>query len=314
MYPISHPSLVHDDLQVFVNSSPIGGFRGKAGTIEIRHREGGKKFQKWSSENLESLARLYHQILTIHERQRIINTLVFGKEENGQFSMSFVPYPRCDFIEKYQGTFHTLFGPPSLTNQQMEEIKIFYEECFSDSSFSDPHPSPTKKKREEPKKEKRIDPFCKEEVIKKQEILTYPAWNEEYRYTVLFDHIPKGATRNDPHFLVVPQGNRGHVDGSLVPLNQRKDMLEIAQKVMRSLPPLFETLLYLERNGAQLRGVQHRHIHVIGIQSFPKTLLQKIVALVRQLFLLWFPFLMTLSSRELQERIDCYRTTLQKLQ
>lgn len=305
---ITYPEFNNNDLQIFVDASPIGGFRGNAGTIQLQHREG-KAFQDWTPQNIESLAEIYNKILNIHENQGITNTLVFGKQEKGQFSLNFVPYPRCNLIEKYQGTLHTIFGSPFLTDNQINAIKQFYEQRFVSSTETI---SPTKKK-EKHKPRQKVDPFCRLEVINKQKIVDYKNYEStERNYTVLYDNTPKGASKSDPHFLIVPEKEAGHIDGSSVPIEQRRHMLEIAQKVMRSLPD-FGTILYLERNGSKLRGVQHQHINIIGIQSFPKTVLEKIVALIRQLFLLWLPFLGQLSPSQLQQGIKKYQSTLQLL-
>jgi hypothetical protein len=63
-------------------------------------------------------------------------------------------------------------------------------------------------------------------------------------------------------------------------------MLKIAQQVMQVLlqETKYSTFLFLERNGKDLQGVKHQHDHVIGIQHFPETFLQKIGALLRQLY------------------------------
>lgn len=250
----------------------------------------------------------------IHEQQGIINTLVFAKQEKGHFSMNFVPYPRCNLIEKCEGTWHTLFGGPSLSQEQINKIKNFYERSLNNlfTSLFNGHVSTSQaavvttdqKKANEKKSVQKTDPFCRQEVIDKQKILDYPNYGRESRgYTVLYDSIPKGNSKDDPHFLVVPNKEIGHVDGSRVSPDQRKEMLEITQKVMKVIDN-FKTILYLERNGSQLRGVQHQHLNIIGIQSFPHTTFQKVAAVIRQLCLLWFPFFGKLPSHELRQRAD----------
>lgn len=127
-------------------------------------------------------------------------------------------------------------------------------------------------------------------------------------YHILHDNRPKGATAQDPHLLIVPKGNSGHCDGSKIPSGKRFHLFKIAQTAMKVLQGAgYSTLLYLERNGTKLQGVQHKTGHVMGIRQFPKSLLAKLWALMRQ------AYPSTLSAQNLKERIRHYQQFIDKL-
>ena len=113
-------------------------------------------------------------------------------------------------------------------------------------------------------------------MIESQRIVDLSFGDE--RYHLLHDKNPKGATKEDPHFLIVPEGDSGHCDGSQASLQKRLDMLKTAQKAMQFLQDEgFATLLYLERNGPHLQGVKHKHTHVQGIKAFPEGFFAKLI-------------------------------------
>lgn len=280
-----------NELEVKVDCHPIGGFRGKAGTLTIDHSQH-KVFTEWSEDDLQTLAQLTQTILKIRENEGVKNTLIFGRQENDAFKLSFVPYPKCNWIEKINGLLHVIFGSPSLKKEQADEIAQFYQSEFKRDWQSD---SP-QTKVEQTKK----DPFCNDEVIKKQRIvdLTFEGKN----YHLLHDLCPKGSASTDPHLLVVPEKEEGHYDGSQVPVQQRFHLLKVIQQAMSIFQQEgFSTLLYEERIGSKLQGVQHIHSHAKGIAHFPQSFLEKIRTLAG---LLWPS---TLSSGELEKKIEHYQ-------
>lgn len=101
----------------------------------------------------------------------------------------------------------------------------------------------------------------------------------------MHDKRPRGASAKDPHFLIVPDGESGHYEGSNFDTDKRFHMLKIAQQAMQILlnENKFKTFLFLERNGKDLQGVKHQHDHVIGIQHFPDTFLEKMQVLFYQI-------------------------------
>jgi diadenosine tetraphosphate (Ap4A) HIT family hydrolase len=264
-------------LQVHVDQNPIGGFRGKVGTLTINHVEH-KVFTDWSDEDLLTLADLTQKILSIQEQANVRNTLIFGRQNGKEdFKLSFVVYPSCTWIEKIQGLYHAIFGSPSLTEKEESEINQFYTKQFQEylwRPISDGGSLDGK-----------LDPFCRPDVIEKQHITDFSF--DENHYLLMHDNRPKGASVDDPHFLIIPEGNSGHCDGSRVSQKMRMDMFKIAQKAMEVL--LQEkgesaTLLFLERNGKELQGVQHKHEHVIGTANFPISILEKTRVFLRQLY------------------------------
>ena len=283
-----------NNLEVLVDPTPIGGNRAKVGTLTIGHKEH-KVFTEWNEDDLKTLARLTQQTLKIHEDAHVHNTLIYGRQDKDEpFKMAFVPYPKCNWIEKIQAFIHVIFGSPALQQKQVDEIAVFYQNQFSENF---------ELAAQEVKEVKKQDPFCKPEIIEKQRIahLKFNEGEESFEYDLLHDHCPKGRTQKDPHFLIVPEGGTGHSDGSQVSQKQRLHLLQTAQKAMKILDQeQYPTFLYLERNGSQLQGVQHKHCHVIGIKKFPESNYEKATAFMRQLW----PS--RLSKPELDARIQHY--------
>jgi hypothetical protein len=283
-----------DLLEVKVDLNPIGGFRGKIGTLTIGHVKH-LVFTEWSERDLQNLAKLTQLILKIQEEAHVNNTLIFARQDlfNENFKLSLIPYPKCNWIEKIQGLVHVIFGTSSLNEKQVEEIAQFYQGQFSQKFEI------IESKGEERKGAP--DPFCKKTVVEKQKIVDLTIDNQ--RFYLLHDHRPKGAEKNDPHFLIVPQGDQGHCDGSKVPISLRLSMLKCVQAAMRIYKneKLYKTLLYLERNGEQLQGVNHKHSHVQAIREFPESLYAKFRVIMRQFF---SP---TLSQHNLESRIRHYQ-------
>lgn len=280
-------------LNIEVDKTPIGGFRGKIGALSVTH-ESGMIFTEWSHFTLLTLSHLIQKILKINEEAGIQNTLIYARQDcYNQFKLSLIPYPKCNWIEKIQGAVHAIFGSPVLKQKQIEEIESFYNEKLTQDYLFDSRPTQNKN-----------DAFCRAEVIERQKIAQIinddPAGRRTY--DLLFDNRPKGATKSDPHLLVVPSGSFGHVDGSNVSSTQRYCMLNIVQTAMRIfLQEKHSTVLYLERNGSKLQGVQHKHSHAIGIKNFPKTFCQKLWCLFR---LVWPS---ALSMENLKSRIRHYQ-------
>ncbi|CCB85592.1 putative uncharacterized protein [Parachlamydia acanthamoebae UV-7] len=281
----------YNHLKIAIESKPIGGYRGKVGTLTVSHANY-LVFTEWSKEDLTNLAAITQKILQIHEKEHISNSLIFGRQR----AITFVPYPRCNWYEKVQGAYHAIFGSSILKQNQIDQISQFYRTAFKNMDFeSDIESLPT---LEKPLK-KPADPFCKDVVLSKQRIATVSKEGENYE--ILHDNRPKGRLKKDPHILIIPSAESGHVDGSKVPLKRRIHMLELVQKTMQIFEKeKFKDCLYLERNGKKLQSVPHKHSHIIGIQ-FPKNRWERIRAFLRLLL----PS--ALSKPELKKRIDLYK-------
>jgi hypothetical protein len=117
-------------LEVKVDLSPMGGYRGKVGTLTINHMQH-KQLTEWSHQDLQDLARLTQTILHIQEQAGVHNTLIFARQDQRQFKLSLVPYPKCNWIEKIQGFIHVIFGSPTLKEKQAQEIFQFYQTQFA---------------------------------------------------------------------------------------------------------------------------------------------------------------------------------------
>lgn len=283
------------ELEVKVDLHPIGGYRGKAGILTIDHVQH-KVFTDWNAEDLETLAQLTQLILKIHEEAQVHNTLIFARQDQGndkeQFKLSLIPYPKCHWIEKIQGFIHIIFGSPSLTKVQAQEIAEFYQTKFLQKRMI---PEADGEHREG-----KPDPFCRPEVIENQKIIDLKFGKQHYH--LLHDNRPRGNHIQDPHFLVIPAGDQGHCDGSQVLSTNRLNMLKIVQKSMQIFRDEgYSTSLYLERNGSQLQGIQHKSNHILGIREFPKSFFAKFKALILQIYI------PVLSQQDLKERIQHYQ-------
>lgn len=275
-----------DQLEVKVELNPIGGYRGKVGSVTIHHVDK-KGFNDWNDDDLQALANLERKILLIQEQAQISNTLIIGRQEGLEdFKLSFVAYPKCNWIEKIQGFLHVIFGTSILKESEVEEIAQYYRSRFAEEFEFDEDVME--------KGEGKPDAFCRPAVIEAQNIHEFSIDDETYN--LLHDKWPKGAAAQDPHFLIVPKDESGHCDGSHVSQEKRFHMLKIARKLMQILlqENKFSTFLFIERNGKELQGVQHKHAHVIGIEHFPTSFLDKIKTLFRQVFA---PVLSNLADR-----------------
>jgi hypothetical protein len=277
--------LEFQNFQIRIDETPIGGYRGEAESLILEHKEN-EPFTKWNSTDHNIAASLIQRILFVHEDAGIKNTLIIGRQnftlsENSSetsFELKFVPYPKCNWIEKIQGFIHVIFGSPRLKKDELKTIRKFYEDKFKFHSVL---------KIEEFKgnpSEKGEDLFCDNKVLDTQKIAQITTKNSNYH--LLYDNRPRGATAKDPHLLIIPEGESGHADGSKVPVVQRQEMLAIAQKAMINLSKKMDcsTAIFVERNGEKLRGVHHKSIHLIGIKKFPNTFWEKICAFARQCF------------------------------
>jgi diadenosine tetraphosphate (Ap4A) HIT family hydrolase len=281
-----------NQFEVKVDVNPIGGYRGKIGALSICHIDK-KVMTDWNLNDLQDVAKLMQTILKIQENNNVHNTLIFARQDkNCEFKLSLVPYPKCNWFEKIQGLIHVIFGCPTLKEHHLKVISQFYETQFA-QKVEIPY---VKSKPLDGKP----DAFCKPNVIESQKIADLTSSVDSYY--LLYDKRPKGASKDDPHFLMVPKGEGGHCDGSEVPEDKRFDMLLTVQKAMNIfLEEGFSTLLYLERNGSQLQGVKHKHSHVQGIKEFPKSFFAKLMVLIRQIF----PS--ALSEQDLKNRIQHYQ-------
>ncbi len=282
-----------NNLEVKVEETPIGGYRGQVGTLTIGHVKH-KVYTEWEQEDLKILAQLIQKILNIHEASGIFNTLIFARQDNQEFKLSLVPYPACNIKEKIQGLLHVIFGAYPLLDEQVTEISDFYRKAFTQSR--DPGNSSQTSSSFN-------DVFCKPQIIQEQRIkhITF----ESRHYDILQDRSPRIVQEGDAHFLIVPEGSNGHQEGSQVSIEQRTDLLVLIQKAMNNFVKQgFETLIFLERNGPQLRSVPHKHEHVHGVQEFPKTFLGKIKFLWNQIIV------KKLTPDELSERIATYQNYL----
>jgi diadenosine tetraphosphate (Ap4A) HIT family hydrolase len=275
---------------VEVDPAPIGGYRGPAGALMIRHKEN-KVLREWEKSECKEAAELIQKCIDSYASAYIYNVLLFAKEDQGQFKFSITPYPTCSLIEKLQGLFHAIFGSPVLNQKQKDTIKTFYKERLNQRfDFT------------APKKTEQTDAFCKQAVLDKQTIRLIT--KDKKNYHILYDNCPKGNVKSDPHFLIVPEGSAGHECGNRDDrVKQRAGMLYLAKNVLKVLSDQkkYETLIYLERNGLQLQGVPHTHCHVQGIEHFPKTPWEKIKAFVR---LLWPA---RLTNDELKAQVEKYK-------
>lgn len=280
-----------NNLEVNVDDTPIGGYRGSIGTLTIHHVDR-KVYTDWEQEDLQDLAELIQTILKIQESHAIHNTLIMARQEERQeFKLSLVPYPKCNISEKIQGFWHFVFGVSQLPNDQLQEIQTFYNKEFKRNWDQDHLPESGVQL---------ADAFCTDQIIKDQRIVHKDL--SDRHYDILQDNRPRIVQEGDAHILIVPTGESGHQEGSQVSVEQRVDMLMLIQKTMNNfLRQDFKTLLFLERNGPQLRSLPHKHAHVHGIQTFPQSFWEKIRFALSQIFV------KKLSSNELEKRIEMYQ-------
>lgn len=299
----------YGNLNLVVNPKPFGGFRGEVGTLGVIHRENALPFTSWEEKDLKALATLTQKILSIHENNQVCNTLIYGRQNAGEFILEFVPYPKCDWREKVQGAFHAVFGSLRLQDREIDAITLFYMDCFK--SEKEEQKELAEDEDEDDAQQfllknppaAKPDPFCRTEIIDRQSIVSRET--KYGKYDILHDNRPKGAVKSDPHILIVPEGEAGHVDGSQVSVEMRVDMLSMVQEAMQAfLKEGYTTLLYIERNGAELQGVKHKHSHAVGIEHFPESFWEK----TKSLFRLAWPG--ALSDTDLENRIKHYRTKL----
>lgn len=279
-------------LQVKVDVTPIGGFRGAAGAVMIAHCQG-KVFTAFTSTELQELANVIGIVQNIYARNNIYNVLTFARQEKGKLYLCLIPYPRCNWIEKLQGLYHVIFGGKVLSKTEVKEIKTFFKKAFLDSSPCETRALP------EPYGN---DPFCNSALIESQKITDITI--DKSLYHLLHDNRPKGVSITDPHLLIIPSKKAGHIYSPGETQIQRFQMLLIAQVAMRIFleQEKYPILLYLKRDGKELQGVQHCHSHVQGIRDYPINFFDLVYAFWRQLF----PS--ALSIQEIEAKTSHYRT------
>ena len=243
-------------LEVTLNSNPLGiyGSGCKAGTVTIRHLHK-KSFLKWDNHDLFNLARIERTYLFINERAGASNNLILGRQEGdrGEFTVTLVPYQKCNLIEKIKVFMRVLFKTwmRPITKEQAQVTAQFYRGRLREELNFETRPMPPQEK---------ACAFCRSEVIEEQKVFDFAYLDRTHH--ILHDKWPKG----EPHFLVVPSQYGGHYDGSNLDEQNRFRMLENAQLTARIAlkEKSNSTLFVIERNGEQLQSVQHKHTHVIS--------------------------------------------------
>lgn len=87
------------NLEVKVDLNPIGGYRGQVGTLTINHVDH-QVFTDWSEDDLETLSKVTRMILNIQEEAQVTNTLIFGRQEEQEFKLSFVSLSKMQLDRK----------------------------------------------------------------------------------------------------------------------------------------------------------------------------------------------------------------------
>lgn len=291
MMPII-PLYQTEHLTISTDTHPIGGFRGKEGTLQIEHKDR-KHFTEWDPNELKELSHIIQKTISIYQQANIHNILIFAKQDGSQTKFNLIPYPRCNWLEKIQGSIHAIFGGLALSHIEQQQVSSFFSEKFANAEDSLP---------QELQKPQQIKPdvFCNPSIIQKQLITDISLDGKIYH--LMHDITPKGRILHDPHLLIVPDEHEGHLQNSDELAHQRLQLLTIAQRATQILlNEGSETVLLIERIGSKLQGVQHTHVHAIGIDEFPKTFVEKCKALFR----LTLPS--KLSSEQLQDRIFHYQ-------
>lgn len=294
--PVPPKEIVYQlgDLEVCVDLSPVGGYRGPAGTLTIGHQQG-FVFTQWNSQNLQNLALIINKILKIREKAGIQNNLIFAQQQENHFKFSVVPYPICGLLEKIRGLLDVIFGTSVLRASQVQEIASYNRKQFKQLEEEEGvEYTDTESLTRDPLKP---DAFCRAKVIDTQRFASVRVGDQEY--DLLQDNRPKGAKASDAHVLIIPPNERGHCDGSHVPTAMRYHLLIIAQVAMRIFQGTgkYTTYLLLERNGPLLQNVKHKHVHAKGLEEFPTSVWGKLRALFRQVYV------PSLSIPELRARI-----------
>lgn len=263
------------------------------GTLTFQHHS--KSFSELDESDCEELAEVSRRILQYFELNcGIHNTLIYSRESFGSFgapkslcTVHFIPYPNCNNREKLKVALDIIFGSSALSERKQTEI------CNAFHAFQ-ALDSPQEQQDFQPSVNSGNDPFCNDEILDRQRIADF----EDSNCDILQDNRPKV---DGEHVLIVPKRERGHVDHSRsVPTQTRAGVFTLASRIMKvfaNSPGKFDSLIYLERNGQKLRGVQHMHGHVKATQ-WPQTLGEKIRALFR---LAWSP---ELSATEMKNRIE----------
>lgn len=283
-----------ENILLEVDVNPIGGFRGNAGALTIRHKDN-KIFTDWTENELNCMAFLVQKSLSVYSNagpKAISNVLLIGKQQEGHFKFSLVPYPKCSAYEKIKGLWDTIFGASSLKEKDIKAIVEYHTKKF-------------KLRVEEGKTElpeKGNDIFCNEAKITHQHI------KDSGDCGIYHDNRPKGASKNDPHLMIIPKGKEGHLNTFYDSIDCRFNMLKLAQKIGKTLlQEGHKTLLFIEREGKQLRSVNHTHFHINGIKNFPTTFFKKFFVFLRLLC----PTKLSLKS--LSDRVEHYKSALKNV-
>lgn len=291
-----------DQFLIRVNRTPaIGGFRGAAGSLQIVHA---KPFTQLNKTELMVLAACIHNIVQTYSSIKIEDVLVSAKESKGSgLKLNLTPYPKCNLWEKIQGFIHYFFGGKTITDDQYRKVINFWKTQFENESILN------KLELFKPSQSKRVDHFCNPAVIQRQLVAEYgckswdspeiiPKGNDDLaasgKYALLIDKKPQG----NHHTLVINQGDKGHVEQSILLFHR---LVIVQEQLIKFQTKGDEGLHYVERFGNKLRSVPHTHSHAIGLLKEPRTFVEKIVCLFRSLF----PS--TLSEAQLAAKVLEYR-------
>lgn len=172
--------------------------------------------------------------------------LIYGKVGSKPFTWEIVPYEKCRTfigraIQQLQVLWRSVFGGLEISEE--EAIR----QCERYRKFPEKTPIPSAGKG--------TDPFCKEETIERQWVITGEKVN------VLFNYAPIGFGGERLHFLVVPKEHRESF--TEVTEEEYLETMELTSRLISHLGSA-RTVYLLNKTGIDAgQTVKHWHLHVI---------------------------------------------------
>lgn len=219
----------------------------------------GKRFSDWSKEDHRASCQVLQKITEGAKRAGLFDQyLVVAKVDSEEFRWEVVPYPKSVTVfdrmaRQLAVLWRATFGASPINEEQLRKQVEIYRSCLEESC------KPEEEQLEPEDCSAGIDPFCKKEVIERQQVL------KGERVNVLLSRAPIGYGGEKLHFLIVPAQHDEFF--SSMPEETYAESLLTAEKIVEYFSrhrTNVHSVYVLHKNGIDAgQSVPHWHLHVI---------------------------------------------------
>jgi len=255
-----------------------------------------KRFSDWSSKDHGESFDLMQKIVTAWKTAGITSQyMIYGKVESKDFFWEVVPYQKShSFIDRalrqilvlWRVVFGGIRNDGANRKKQLENLDFLLRKSVT--TF----PSESEIRG--------TDPFCKEDTIERQYVLTGKKVN------VLFSYTPIGFGGERLHFLVMPKSHReGFSDLTKEEYVESMELTERLTEHFGKTRNVDSVYLFNKTGEDAGQTVKHWHLHVVFCTNTAQDLFGKLTVLKNILF-----GSKPMGKKELTEKVHGFRAEL----